>query len=56
MREDMKNMYITLLLGSNQSYLKLKVQALKNIELFLLAEESKMVKGYDECILHLIQL
>lgn len=42
-------MYVTLLNVDDQEYLNLKIQTLKNLELFLMAEESKMVKNNDEC-------
>uniref|UniRef100_A0A915BWJ3 Nipped-B protein n=2 Tax=Parascaris univalens TaxID=6257 RepID=A0A915BWJ3_PARUN len=48
LRREMRNMYVTLLNVDDQEYLNLKIQTLKNLELFLMAEESKMVKNNDE--------
>lgn len=42
-------MYMTLLGTDDKEYLSLKIQTLKNLELFLSAEETKMVKSNSEC-------
>ncbi|VDK73857.1 unnamed protein product [Anisakis simplex] len=48
LRREMRNMYVTLLNADDKEYLNLKIQTLKNLELFLMEEESKMVKNNDE--------
>lgn len=48
-RTELRNMYITLLGTEDNEYLGLKIQTLKNLELFLSAEETKMVKNNSEC-------
>ncbi|MFH4983111.1 hypothetical protein AB6A40_009820 [Gnathostoma spinigerum] len=47
-RLETRNMYLTLLAYDDKEYLNLKVQALLNLELFLAAEEMKLVKGNNE--------
>uniref|UniRef100_A0A1I8EA76 Nipped-B protein n=1 Tax=Wuchereria bancrofti TaxID=6293 RepID=A0A1I8EA76_WUCBA len=44
-RTELRNMYMTLLGTDDKEYLGLKIQTLKNLELFLSAEETKMVKN-----------
>ncbi|KHN74356.1 Nipped-B-like protein pqn-85 [Toxocara canis] len=48
LRREMRNMYVTLLNADDKEYLNLKIQTLRNLELFLTAEESKLVKNNDE--------
>lgn len=48
-RLELRNMYMTLLGFDDKDYLDLKVQTLKNLETFLSAEETKMVKSNSEC-------
>ncbi|KAL3993808.1 Sister chromatid cohesion C-terminus family protein [Acanthocheilonema viteae] len=47
-RTELRNMYMTLLGTDDKEYLGLKIQTLKNLELFLSAEETKMVKNNNE--------
>ncbi|VDO48403.1 unnamed protein product [Onchocerca flexuosa] len=47
-RMELRNMYMTLLGTDDKEYLGLKIQTLKNLELFLSAEETKMVKNNSE--------
>ncbi|VDK72975.1 unnamed protein product, partial [Onchocerca ochengi] len=47
-RTELRNMYMTLLGTDDKEYLGLKIQTLKNLELFLSAEETKMVKNNSE--------
>ncbi|VDK74707.1 unnamed protein product [Litomosoides sigmodontis] len=47
-RTELRNMYMTLLGTDDKEYLSLKIQTLKNLELFLSAEETKMVKNNSE--------
>lgn len=48
-RTELRNMYMTLLGTDDKDYLSLKIQTLKNLELFLSAEETKMTKNNSEC-------
>ncbi|KAK6104387.1 Sister chromatid cohesion C-terminus family protein [Brugia pahangi] len=47
-RTELRNMYMTLLGTDDKEYLGLKIQTLKNLEIFLSAEETKMVKNNSE--------
>uniref|UniRef100_A0A915PUN3 Nipped-B protein n=1 Tax=Setaria digitata TaxID=48799 RepID=A0A915PUN3_9BILA len=47
-RTELRNMYMTLLGTDDKEYLGLKIQTLRNLELFLSAEETKMVKNNSE--------
>lgn len=68
-RDEVTNMYNTVLASPENNFLQLKIQvffnvckfipyiivfkALKNLELFLLAEERKMIKSNEECEFHM---
>ncbi|MCP9261200.1 hypothetical protein DINM_004449 [Dirofilaria immitis] len=47
-KTELRNMYMTLLGTDDKEYLGLKIQTLKNLELFLSAEETKMIKNNNE--------
>lgn len=48
-RPEVKNIYLTVLGIQDHEYLTLKIQTLKNLELFLLAEEKKLIKSNENC-------
>lgn len=48
MRDDLKALFHNYLINTDAD-VKLKVQVLRNIEIFLREEEAKMMKSYDEC-------
>uniref|UniRef100_A0A0N5APU5 Nipped-B protein n=1 Tax=Syphacia muris TaxID=451379 RepID=A0A0N5APU5_9BILA len=48
LKTETRNMYMTLLSVDDNEYLALKIQALKNLELFLLSEETKLSKSNEE--------
>lgn len=47
-RPEVKNMYISVMTVQQPDYLPLKIQALKNLEMFLLNEERKAIKSTAE--------
>lgn len=48
-RLDIKNMYQHLLATNEEIYLQRKIEVLKNLHLFLVVEEERMIKASEEC-------
>uniref|UniRef100_A0A0N4V606 Nipped-B protein n=1 Tax=Enterobius vermicularis TaxID=51028 RepID=A0A0N4V606_ENTVE len=48
LKTETRNMYMTLLSVDDKEYLALKIQTLKNLELFLTSEETKLSKSNEE--------